>query len=142
LRQNLPLTIFEDGRESRDFVHVSDVVRALQQSLTLNAPGFATLNIGSGVPTSVLEVAQILKRLWDSESQILVSGDFRVGDIRHCYADIRQAKESLGYVPNVSIDAGLAQFVEWAMTNEPMVDRSGEALNELRTNGLAGRAAP
>lgn len=139
MRQGLPINIFEDGKESRDFVHVSDVVRAIRLALEGDVSGFQAINIGSGVPTSVMEVAGTLRSLLGSSSGLQVSGDFRAGDIRHCYADLSRASELLGFRPEVSLEAGLARFVNWVGTQAIATDRSRHALDELTALGL-GRA--
>jgi len=136
MRQGLPINIFEDGQESRDFVHVSDVVRGIELSLTTELPKFCVMNIGSGVPTSVLDVAEKLRALLKSDSLLQITGDFRSGDIRHCFADLTLAKQLLGLVPEVSLDAGLAAFCDWVRTQPVSEDRSSQAQLELSRVGL------
>jgi len=136
MRQGLPVNIFEDGKESRDFVHVTDVVRAIRSAIECPADGFHAVNIGSGQPTSVREVAERLKALLNSDSEIRVSGEFRSGDIRHCYADLTRARALLGYTPSTSFEEGLERFVGWAVTQPLVADRSREAQMELTARGL------
>lgn len=136
MRQNLPINIFEDGHESRDFVHVSDVVRAIGLALERPLSGFNAVNVGSGVPTSVMAVAEKLRSLLDSHSSLAVSGDFRSGDIRHCYADLARAREVLGFEPSLSVDQGLACFCQWVLTQQVLEDRSEKAMSELARLGL------
>lgn len=107
MRQGLPINIFEDGRESRDFVHVSDIVRAIGLALQQPLEGFHALNVGSGMPTSVMAVAETLRGLLGSTSSLAVSGDFRAGDIRHCYADLTLARTVLGFEPSLDVTQGL-----------------------------------
>jgi dTDP-L-rhamnose 4-epimerase len=136
MRQQLPISIFEDGHESRDFVHASDVARAIRAAIETPMPGFHAVNIGSGRPTSVLEVAERLRSLLGSESKIAVSGEFRSGDIRHCFADLAKAAELLGYAPTVSIEEGFSRFATWVVTQPLVPDRSRDAQAELTTRGL------
>jgi dTDP-L-rhamnose 4-epimerase len=136
MRQNLPVNIFEDGLESRDFVHVSDVVRAITLTLECPLEGFDAINVGSGVATSVLQVAETLRKLLGSASTLGVSGDFRAGDIRHCYADLTRARELLGFEPLLGMGQGLSRFCEWVMTQSIIEDRSEKAMNELAHLGL------
>lgn len=136
MRQNLPISIFEDGKESRDFVHVSDVVHAICRALDAPVEGFHAVNIGSGQPTSVLEVAERLRTLLKSDSEIRVSGEFRSGDIRHCYAELSRARELLGFVPATTFDEGLRQFAVWVLTQPVVEDRSRDAQAELIAHGL------
>lgn len=106
--------IFEDGHQRRDFVSVHDVVRAF--TLALERPGAdgQALNIGSGASASVLEVARALARaLQREEIEPQLTSRYRVGDIRHCFADITQARHTLGYEPDVSLDRGLTELAQW-----------------------------
>lgn len=136
MRQGLPINIFEDGHESRDFVHVSDIVCAVGLALERPLSGFHAVNVGSGVPTSVMAVAETLRGLLDSTSSLAVSGDFRAGDIRHCYADLTRAREVLGFEPSLSVEQGLARFCQWVLTQPVLDDRSEKAMSELARLGL------
>ncbi len=140
MRQNLPVNIFEDGHESRDFIHVSDVTRAIGLSLQADLPAFSLFNVGSGVATSVMEVASLLRQLLNSASELQVSGDFRVGDIRHCYADLEKARTQLGFSPAVALDSGLRAFCDWVRTQPVLIDKSSEAMAELSRLGLSKAA--
>ena len=139
MRQGLPINIFEDGKESRDFVHVTDVVSAIWSAIMCSVEGFHAINVGSGEPTSVMDVAQQLKSLLNSESEVRISGEFRRGDIRHCYADLSRAKALLGYAPTTSFQDGLKRFVSWVLRQSIVTDRSRDAHVELVERGL-GRA--
>ena len=139
MRQGLPINLFEDGHESRDFVHVSDVVRAIGLSLERPVSRFEAINIGSGQPTTVDEVARLLKRLLASESPLQVTGDFRVGDIRHCYADLTRARTLLGFEPAIDIETGMERLVRWVEGQEIVEDLSAQAQRQLTQLGL-GRA--
>ena len=136
MRQELPINIFEDGLESRDFVHVSDVVRAVMLAINRPIVGFHAINVGSGVATSVMEIAKTLRAALNSSSELAVTGDFRVGDIRHCYADLSRAKDILGFVPQVGVAGGLTRFCNWVETQPVLEDRSVAAMRELETRKL------
>lgn len=136
MRQGLPINIFEDGHESRDFVHVTDVTNAIRLALETPLAGFHAINIGSGVPTSVMQMAGALRQLLGSSSELTVTGDFRAGDIRHCYADLALAEQVLGYKPAIGIDEGLARFCAWVMTQPILEDKSARAMTELARLGL------
>ena len=135
-----PINVFEDGLESRDFVHVRDVAALTASVLTNPATDGATINVGSGVGTSVLEVAGLLKRLYGSTSEISVSGDFRVGDIRHNIADLGRARELCGFTTTVSLEAGLAELADWALeeirAGAAGEDRYEASLDEMKRMGL------
>lgn len=139
MRKNLPINIFEDGLESRDFIHVNDVVDSIHRALFSDLHGFNLFNIGSGIPVSVLEVAETLRRMLRSSSELKITGDFRVGDIRHCYADLRLAKSMLGFSPSINLIDGLGRFVNWVESQEIVNDKSYEAQSALAKLGL-GRA--
>ena len=136
MRQTLPIRIFEDGMESRDFVHVSDVVHAIRSALEAPIEGFHAVNIGSGRSTSVLEVAERLRALLKSDSKIEVSGEFRSGDIRHCYADLTRARTLIGYATATTFEEGLEGFVAWVVRQPIVADRSRNAQAELTAHGL------
>ncbi|NNM64220.1 MAG: NAD-dependent epimerase/dehydratase family protein [Burkholderiales bacterium] len=136
MRQNISVNIFEDGCESRDFIHVSDAAVAIKKALDYSKSKYGVFNIGSGVATSVLEIAERLKRILCSNSEIQVTGSFRLGDIRHNYADIRLAGQILNFAPQVNLDDGLKKFCHWALQQNMMDDRSKSALLEMTELGL------
>jgi dTDP-L-rhamnose 4-epimerase len=131
------VNIFEDGKESRDFVYIDDVADATILAMESDTANYQALNIGSGVATSVLEVAETLKRFYRSTSAIAVSGNFRIGDIRHNYADISKAKDLIGYAPQYDFQSGIALFADWVksqdLAGEDLYERS---LAEMRDKGL------
>jgi dTDP-L-rhamnose 4-epimerase len=136
-----PPIVFEDGRQRRDFVHVRDLARACVLALECEAAQDVTLNIGSGQSYSVLEVAERLGRVLDRVSIApKVSGEYRAGDIRHCFADISRANAVLGYRPQIDLDSGLAELSGWlaecVRENRSREDRSEAAARELRSRGL------
>jgi dTDP-L-rhamnose 4-epimerase len=129
--------IFEDGEESRDFVHVLDVARANVAALEASADG-AVLNVGSGERTSVLEIARRLAANYGFGGRTVVSGRFRAGDIRHNCADVSALERVLAIRPEVSLDEGLAEFCTWVRAELRDSDDGGyaTALDELRGRGL------
>lgn len=128
--------VFEDGLQRRDFVSVHDVARACRLALEApGAPGHA-LNIGSGEASTVLEIAAALgKALGRDDIRPDITRQFRVGDIRHCFADITLARMVLDYAPRVSLQQGLEELVEWIQTQE-VEDRTETASRELAHRGL------
>ena len=128
--------VFEDGRQRRDFVSVRDVVRACRLAMERAELAGEVLNIGSGRSASVSEAAQRLAAvLGRPELTPELSGRFRAGDIRHCFADIGRAREALGYRPEVTLDQGLAELAEWLAT-QVADDRVEVANGELDRRGL------
>jgi dTDP-L-rhamnose 4-epimerase len=135
LNGNAPL-IFEDGRQRRDFVNVHDVARACRLALETTLVSGCVFNIGSGQPHSVAEVAERMQEVLGKRNVLPeVTGSYRVGDIRHCYADITAAERLLGYRPYVGLDEGLTELAAW-LEQEPAVDRVSEARAELTARGL------
>jgi dTDP-L-rhamnose 4-epimerase len=135
-RQGLVIPIYEDGLESRDFVHISDVVAALETAMQADIPSGQVLNLGSGEATSVVKLAQELLNVSGFRSGTEVTGQFRVGDVRHCYADVRLARNLLGYVPKVDLYEGLRRFSAWAFGQPSYEDQLVHATEELRGRGL------
>jgi dTDP-L-rhamnose 4-epimerase len=135
-RQGLELPVFEDGLETRDFVHVSDIVGAIQLGLKRSGAGTRTYNVGSGVQTSVLEVATQVARFFPQSPGPRVTGDYRIGDIRHCYADLSKIRSELGFNPVISFEEGIKRFLTWASAQPLFPDRLEAANAELRQFGL------
>lgn len=128
--------IFEDGHQRRDFVSVHDVVQAC--TLAIQRPGAdgRALNVGSGMSVSVREVAQRLASVLDKEHiEPEVTGKYRVGDVRHCFADISLAAGTLGFAPGIDLDDGLAELAEWLEGQVPH-DQVDSAAAELAARGL------
>lgn len=136
-RQGLEINVYEDGKESRDFVHVDDVVGALMLATQADAPAGACYNVGSGVPTSLLDLANKLIAISGANAPLRISGDYRLGDIRHCFADMEAIRHDFGFVPTIDLQAGLERFVSWAATQPAYQDLSAKAAAELRERGLA-----
>jgi dTDP-L-rhamnose 4-epimerase len=138
IRRGGELPLFEDGLESRDFIHVDDVVNGLLCAVRDEQPIRDTFNIGSGIPTSVSEVAVELSRAFGSAASSRVTHEFRVGDIRHCFADMSKMRERFEYQPRVSIRDGLSSFADWVRAEPLPVDGLDAANAELRMRRLMG----
>jgi dTDP-L-rhamnose 4-epimerase len=127
----------EDGRQRRDFVSVRDVARACRLALEEPAAAGEVFNVGSGRSFSVLEVAERLAEAVGREDvEPEVTQRYRVGDIRHCFADIGKARRILGYEPEVTFEEGLAELAEW-LEGQIAQDRVAEASAELSARGLS-----
>jgi dTDP-L-rhamnose 4-epimerase len=135
-RQGLHIPVYEDGLESRDFVHISDVVTALTSSLEAMMPNGIVLNVGSGSKTSVSQLVNTLLKASSFDVPVQVTGQYRLGDIRHCFADLTQLTKYLGITPKMSLEGGLKGFCEWAMKQPIHDDRSAKAEAELKEKGL------
>jgi dTDP-L-rhamnose 4-epimerase len=128
--------IFEDGAQSRDFTHVSDIARANILALESDKAAGQALNVGTGRPITVRKVAEVLaeKLRLDIEPEIV--GQFRAGDIRHCYADIGKARELLGFEPRVTFEDGMSELVDW-VSQQRADDQVERACEELASRRLA-----
>lgn len=134
-----PPYVFEDGKQMRDFVHVKDLAKANLNALELNGADYRAVNIGTGKPISIGELAEILTKLFDrSNLRSYISNEYRKGDVRHCYADIHMARELLSYEPSISLEDGLTELVGWAKTHGwGATDLFDKALRELKERRLA-----
>jgi dTDP-L-rhamnose 4-epimerase len=130
-----PPLVYEDGHQRRDFVSVSDVARACRLALESDGAAGQAINVGSGRSASVLEVAHRLAGVLGVEIEPELAGKSRAGDIRHCFADVSRARELLGYEPQVTLDAGMAELAEW-LSGQAAVDRVEAAAQELSSRGL------
>ncbi len=134
LNRRRPL-VFEDGRQTRDFVHVSDVVRANLAALEQEAANGRVYNVGTGAATSVLQVAEILgKELGFSEPAELTHR-YRAGDVRHCVADATRIARELGFRARVTLADGFRELLDW-LRQQPAEDRVDQAARELAARGL------
>ena len=131
-----PINIFEDGKESRDFVYIDDVVSVTAQAVKYDRPLVDIFNVGSGISTDVLTIANSLQKLLEIEVLTSVSGQFRVGDIRHNYADLSRVKNFFGFEPLISIEQGLTKFTNWVKTQQIHTDRYEKSLREMKAKGL------
>ena len=126
--------IFEDGLQQRDFVSVWDIAQACRLALTTKATG-EVFNIGSGEPRTVLDIARDIVGVLNASVEPVVTGKYRVGDIRHCFADIDKARRLLGYVPRVKFEDGLVELAEW-LSQTSATDNFLQAASELDRRGL------
>ncbi|HEY8197524.1 MAG TPA: NAD-dependent epimerase/dehydratase family protein, partial [Gemmatimonadales bacterium] len=131
-----PLLLFEDGDITRDFVHVDDVVSALEAAGLRPGVDRSAYTIGSGVPVTIAEAAEAIRTVTGSESEISVGGQFRVGDIRFAVADISRAESGLGYRPKVEFRVGLERLLPWVREQQRPPDRSEASAQEMARIGL------
>lgn len=131
-----PPVIFEDGRQSRDFIHVSDIARALMLALEVERATGHAINLGTGRPSTVLEIAQALAAGLNADVEPILNGQYRAGDIRHCVADPSRARELLGFEPATTLEQGMRDLLAWLVDQEA-VDRVDDATRELAAHGLA-----
>lgn len=139
LRSHKTINLYEDGRESRDFIHVSDVARAVVLAVTGDGADGSTLNVGSGHATTVERIAVLLSERLGTKTRPVVSGQYRIGDIRHGYADISAIQKRLGFTPQILLEEGLDRFVAWVEEQPAEPDRLDVATRELVSRGLMAR---
>lgn len=130
------INIFEDGKETRDFVYIEDVVDATILGLEKPEAAGHVFNIGTGVATDVLTVANTLCEKYGIKVPIAVSGNYRLGDIRHNYADITLAREILGFEPKWSFSEGIEQFCKWVDLQDVQEDKYEASIEEMKAKGL------
>jgi len=130
-------TIFEDGLQTRDFVHVLDIVQGLVKAMESPAANGEIFNIGTGSPVKVTEVADAILAHFGADFPVEITGQFRKGDIRHCFADITKARTLLGYEPQYTFADGITTFLEWVEEHRPAAqDKFAQSADELKRRGL------
>ncbi len=140
LLNDKPPMVFEDGAQRRDFVHVSDIAEACRLALETDRADGSAVNVASGRSVSICEVAEGLARVIGKESiEPSVTGDYRFGDIRHCFADVSLARDALGYEARVGLEDGMKDFADW-LDGQVATDRVEAAALELGQRGLTLRA--
>ncbi|RNL87239.1 NAD-dependent epimerase/dehydratase family protein [Sinomicrobium pectinilyticum] len=130
-----PPVIFEDGKQKRDFIHVKDVARACRLAMEVPEANGEVFNIGSGNQYSIAYIAHKLARVMKKDITPEITGKYRVGDIRHCYADTAKAEKILGFKPEINFEEGLYELSEW-LKDQIAIDNAHKASNELSTRGL------
>ncbi len=134
IRAGKPPIVYEDGLQSRDFVNVADVVNANVLAMESQAMNYGRFNVGTGIPTSIISLARMMIDECGVDLDPHISGDYRKGDIRHCYAKIESIR-NYGFEPSVDLKTGIRNFIQWA-ENEESADGYEKASRELRSRGL------
>lgn len=130
------INIFEDGKETRDFVFIDDIVDATILGLEKEEANNQVFNVGTGVATDVITVAKGLATNYGVEVPITISGNYRLGDIRHNYADLTKISTLLGFEPKVDFVTGLKKFTDWVNTQEVEQDNYEKSIEEMKAKGL------
>ena len=136
LKNGNPPIIFEDGKQCRDFISVYDVVEANILAMKKEAANYEVFNVGTGKKFSVLKIANELIKLTNSKIKPIITGKYRKGDIRHCFADVRKIESKLGFRAKIEFPQCLRDILNWS-TNVRAIDKSEKALKELKEKGLA-----
>jgi dTDP-L-rhamnose 4-epimerase len=135
LLNDRPPLIFEDGEQTRDFVHVSDIVRANLLALETDRADYQALNVGTGRPISIRDISRMLAAGLGKDIEPEVTAKYREGDIRHCVADISLARETLGYEPQVSLEDGIPELLGW-VREQKAADQVAQATADLESRQL------
>ncbi len=136
IKNGNPINIFEDGHETRDFVYIDDVVDATILGIEKDEANGHVFNVGTGIPTDVLTVANTLIEKYGIQVPVTVSGNYRLGDIRHNYADISAARKILGFEPKWSFSDGIGEFAKWVNAQEVQEDKYEQSIDEMKKKGL------
>ncbi len=134
LNDNAPM-IFEDGNQKRDFIHVKDVARACRLAMEKPEAAGQVFNIGSGNQYTITEIAQKLSGVMHKTIEPHITGKYRIGDIRHCFADTTKAEEILGFKPKTNFEDGLYELAQW-LKGQIATDNVNVASDELASRGL------
>tara|TARA_B110000046_G_scaffold185994_1_gene231145 strand:- start:6597 stop:7736 length:1140 start_codon:yes stop_codon:yes gene_type:complete len=136
IKNNNEINIFEDGKESRDFVYIQDVVDATILGIEKDEANYNIYNVGSGIQTTVIDVIRNLNKEYRTNVNYTISGNFRLGDIRDNYADLSRIKVELGFKPKVSFEQGIKFFCQWVSNQEIENDKFSESFEEMKNKGL------
>jgi dTDP-L-rhamnose 4-epimerase len=136
IKNGRDINIFEDGKESRDFVFIDDVVDATILGLEKEEANGEVFNVGTGQPIDVITVADKLKKYFNSNTKVIISGNYRIGDIRHNFADLKKINEKLGFIPKYTFEEGINKFVHWVKTQEIKKSKYDESIAEMKEKGL------
>lgn len=136
IKNHSEINIFEDGKETRDFVYIDDVADATILGMEIPDANGHVFNIGTGVAIDVLTVAKTLCNKYGIEVPITVSGNYRLGDIRHNYADISSARKILGFEPKWNFSDGIEKFTAWVNKQEIQEDKYEASIEEMKRKGL------
>ena len=130
------INIFEDGKESRDFVFIDDVVRATYLGIEKPEANGEVFNVGTGVAITVFEVANLLVGYYDAQVSLQVTGNYRLGDIRHNYADINKIETLLSFKPQYDFKTGLKRFTDWVNSQQVQKSKYEDSIREMKSKGL------
>lgn len=135
LLNNKNIYVFEDGLMTRDFVYIDDIVDGLMLGIKHQTDQKMILNLGSGEKTTVLHVVNSLKNLYKKDVEIIITGERRIGDIRHNYADLKKVNQ-IGFKPKVVFNDGICRFVDWVLTQNVNKSLYEESIKELRQSNM------
>jgi dTDP-L-rhamnose 4-epimerase len=136
IKNNKEINVFEDGKETRDFVYIDDVVDATILGIEKDEASNEVFNVGTGVPTEVNTVVNELLKNYNKLVPVKISGNYRLGDIRHNFADLTKIKAKLNFAPKVTFEQGIRKFTEWVNTQQIQADQYQKSIQEMKEKGL------
>lgn len=136
IKNGNPINIFEDGKETRDFVYIDDVVDATILGIEKEEANGQVFNVGTGVATDVVTIAKELMSHYGAQVPVSISGNYRLGDIRHNYADINKIENLLGFKAKISFSEGIKNFTAWVNKQQVQIDKYSESIKEMKEKGL------
>ena len=136
IRNNKEINVFEDGKETRDFVFIDDAIEAIILGIEADEANNEVFNVGTGVPTDVTTVVNELLANYGNEVLVKISGNYRLGDIRHNFADITKISAKLGFKPAVDFKTGIKQFAKWVNTQAVIAGKYEQSIQEMKEKGF------
>ena len=136
IRNNKEINVFEDGKETRDFVFIDDAIEAIILGIEADEANNEVFNVGTGVPTDVTTVVNELLANYGNEVLVKISGSYRLGDIRHNFADITKISAKLGFKPAVDFKTGIKQFAKWVNTQAVIAGKYEQSIQEMKEKGF------
>ncbi|MBL0738861.1 NAD-dependent epimerase/dehydratase family protein [Flavobacterium sp. GN10] len=136
IRNGKEINIFEDGKESRDFVFIDDVVDATILGIEKEEANGHVFNVGTGEAIDVITVANELIKNYKINTEVIISGNYRLGDIRHNFADLTKIKKILGFSPIYNFEKGIKKFTEWVLTQDLIESKYDVSISEMKNKGL------
>jgi dTDP-L-rhamnose 4-epimerase len=136
IKNNKPVNIFEDGKESRDFVYIDDVINATLLAIEKDEANNQVFNVGTGRAISVIELVELLYKEYHETPNYSISANFRIGDIAHNYADLEKINTLLSFKPTVPFEEGIKHFAAWVNKQEVQKDNFDASIEEMKKKGL------
>ena len=136
IKNQKQINVFEDGKETRDFVYIDDVVDATILGIEREEANNEIFNVGTGIPTDVNTVVSELMSNYNVTVPVNISGNYRLGDIRHNFADLKKIGEKLGFIPKINFSEGIKRFTDWVNTQAIQEDKYNQSIEEMKQKGL------
>jgi dTDP-L-rhamnose 4-epimerase len=136
IKNGKEINVFEDGKETRDFVYIDDVIEATILGIEREEANNEIFNVGTGIATEVNKVVRELLDSYKTDVPVKISGNYRLGDIRHNYADIKKITKFLGFTPKMNFNEGIKKFTDWVNTQAIQDDRYNQSMEEMKQKGL------